>query len=796
MASPGTRVEVRPRLRLEGAILALAAGTIYFCLGAALASRPGVSPDEALTGGAAAASLRYFPDRELLRTFHSLYDGYNLPLIHWPLQAAFKIFGVSVLIARLMGLFFASAAVSLLVALVASRHGRYWARIFALVLATSPGMILPACYDTALNSSAVLLASLCAVLGSEALRKKGQLGWLFAAGATAGLGIANKLNFLWLVLAVPPAAWIATRGRPRMTRPNLRDWLAAVAGTAFGAAQVLSGHWVHPLEALRHPPPYTESLLSHLAHIDLWTAVRTRMLLESLTGTAPYYLVSGRAAPFPWGFVLTVAIAPVVLILIGPRRVRSTVLRESAFWALAAAFAFAIACLAPMKVKAHHFPPLEIFLGLALISLTRGAAGLRPARMIGRAVAGLAVAAATANILFLYEFRATLIETGGSSLFQSEGIALARWAEDYSRRHPGAVFVCDDWLGIPLFLQSKGMISPATPAFAAHGGRDADAAIDALLDGRLVWVRRSPLSADLDLHSQDRDETVLALEREIPDRLLAVFYDRTGRPWATAQTAAPVGRLRLLAAWKRAFVLDDNGRLSARAPVDHARDARSARPLKWLALSGGDFVMGDDGKGGDSWPAHLVSVPPFEIAQAPVTAGQFDACVRAGACQKPACAASDPNDPVVCVTWNQAERFSAWVGGRLPSEAEWEYAARGAGQDHGYPWGSSSSDCSRRIGVGCSDHARRVCSTLAGKTAQGLCDMIGDRWEWVHDVYHSSYRGAPNDGSSWEDFAWAPNLHTPADPPYVARTARSAYRTYFAPWEWSPYLGFRPVRDR
>ncbi len=110
--------------------------------------------------------------------------------------------------------------------------------------------------------------------------------------------------------------------------------------------------------------------------------------------------------------------------------------------------------------------------------------------------------------------------------------------------------------------------------------------------------------------------------------------------------------------------------------------------------------------------------------------------------------------PVNCVTWRQAKKYCAWAGGRLPSEAEWEYAARSGGQDITYPWGNETATCDYAVmddgGIGCgTDSTMAVCSKPAGNTAQGLCEMAGNVWEWVEDYWHYGYDGAPTDGTAW-----------------------------------------------
>ncbi len=230
--------------------------------------------------------------------------------------------------------------------------------------------------------------------------------------------------------------------------------------------------------------------------------------------------------------------------------------------------------------------------------------------------------------------------------------------------------------------------------------------------------------------------------------------------------------------------------------------------IKWVRIAGGTFLMGSDDGGSDEKPVHSVTVPTFKMTKTEVTVDQYRACVDEGDCTAPNsgydCNWDKPDrgsHPINCVDWDQAQAFATWAGGRLPSEAEWEYAARSGGQDWKYPWGDEGATCARAVmaddmGAGCGrDSTWPVCSKPSGNTTDGLCDMAGNVWEWVQDGHHHNYDGAPTDGSAWEPPTASARVSRGGSWAYYAGNLRAAKRDFFGSNMRTSGLGFRLARS-
>ena len=230
--------------------------------------------------------------------------------------------------------------------------------------------------------------------------------------------------------------------------------------------------------------------------------------------------------------------------------------------------------------------------------------------------------------------------------------------------------------------------------------------------------------------------------------------------------------------------------------------------IPWVLIKGGVFDMGSDEGQTNTKPAHRVAMRSYFISRTDVTVGQYDECVRAGKCTQPGTGPScnwrksnRENHPINCVTWNQAVAYAKFAGARLPSEAEWEYAARSGGLNEKYPWGEAAPDCERAVmfysgDSRCDDRTTRpVCSRPLGNTRQGLCDMIGNVLQWVEDSSYDNYDGAPANGSAREGNRPYRVIRGGAFFIAGAWFLQSFSRSRAPAGDRGPYLGFRLAKN-
>ena len=254
-------------------------------------------------------------------------------------------------------------------------------------------------------------------------------------------------------------------------------------------------------------------------------------------------------------------------------------------------------------------------------------------------------------------------------------------------------------------------------------------------------------------------------------------------------------------AWQQAILAAKSGKASQ--PVRDCPDCP-----EMVVVPAGTFLMGspatEAGRSNDEGPQHKVTFSrPFALGRYEVTFAEWDACVAAGGCNGGRLSVqvwgrgSDQGwgrgrRPVINVSWRDTQAYVAWLSRatgkryRLPSEAEWEYAAR-AGTTTPFSFGATiTTDQANYNGNYTYGTGRK--GEYRGRTVPvgslpvnpwGLYEMHGNVWEWVEDVWHDSYQGAPADGSVWTDLA-GPDYFIPrvlrggfwGDVPWFLRSAR------------------------
>ncbi len=218
-----------------------------------------------------------------------------------------------------------------------------------------------------------------------------------------------------------------------------------------------------------------------------------------------------------------------------------------------------------------------------------------------------------------------------------------------------------------------------------------------------------------------------------------------------------------------------------------------------VLVPAGPFVMGSDTNAASAKPAHTVTLDDFYIDVYEVTNEQYRACAEAGVCTTGGSSRiyneTWVGHPVMDVTWYEAQRFCEWRDGRLPTEAEWEKAARGT-DERTFPWGNEPVTCELTRYGACGWYTVPVGSHPKGVSPYGVHDMAGNAWEWTADWFDQDYykdSPAENPTGPERDTGWKSSRGGAWF--YQAGLMTSIWRNHAPPTAHYQYLGFRCVRN-
>jgi formylglycine-generating enzyme required for sulfatase activity len=224
-----------------------------------------------------------------------------------------------------------------------------------------------------------------------------------------------------------------------------------------------------------------------------------------------------------------------------------------------------------------------------------------------------------------------------------------------------------------------------------------------------------------------------------------------------------------------------------------------------LYVPAGEFIMGSDTGNSDEGPVHTVYLDAFWIDQTEVTNAMYFRCGQAGKCVPPSSSSSYKresyygnviydNYPVIYVSWDDANAYCEWVGRRLPSEAEWEKAARG-NDERTYPWGDGI-DCSKANFSRCVLETREVGSYPKSGSPYGVLDMAGNVWEWLADWYNADYYSETNLSNPLGPSSGTSRVLRSGSWEFLYKNSVYVYnRGYFPPDNTYYNVGFRCAMD-
>ncbi len=286
--------------------------------------------------------------------------------------------------------------------------------------------------------------------------------------------------------------------------------------------------------------------------------------------------------------------------------------------------------------------------------------------------------------------------------------------------------------------------------YAIAGEQSGTFALNTIVNSEVVQSD-AQVRADWVPRLYENSTNLISSTRLSPGTPLRIMGQYEGRAWVQLPDERE--------GWVNLAAIDRDGETAVSIPTQFVYQSDGSDLPEWVYLPTAPyFYMGSDSYSAEfteaaEQPAHFISLTPFWIQRTEVSNAAYAECVAAGTCSEPTSTASatrssyydNPefaNYPLIYVTQPQAQTYCQWIGGRLPTEAEWEFAARYPTHTY-YTWGNEAAQAVdnpelANFGKTIGD-TTSVTATFAGAGESGLLNMHGNVWEWTADWFDENY---------------------------------------------------------